>query len=411
MLAALATTMAFTSCDESKDDHPVLKPNDGVIVENFLNTPEMSNMTVDFTEENKTDYLHMTCSQPSYGYAAMVSYQVELSLSPDFSTPVIEGLPVSVKIDTPFFECAQINPTYGDLAMAMSNLLGIRNDKEIPTGYYDIYARLVANVQTAANQDYPNTTYVSNIVKLTRANCTYLAIIIPNQPTGIYLRGGMNNWGDEYTVGDKTYTKEELLAPWEFLTTDVANVYEIASCAIDKDVEFKVADAAWAAVNCGLGDQTFAIGEPYELNGGDNPGNLVMPANFSGRVQLTKKGNSYTILFEPDEPDTPGNPSGIYLKGDMNGWADTDAGQFLTTDFKNNWLVQGVTIAKGQGFKIANTDWSTINLGLNDGETFEIGKTVKLVQGGGNMICPEDFAGDIKLKLQGGVYQMTLIAL
>lgn len=411
MLAALATTMGFTSCDEAKDDHPVLTPNDGVVVENFLNTPEMSNMAVEFTEDNKTDYLHMTCSQPSYGYAAMVCYQVEVSLSPDFSTAVIEGLPVTATLSTPFYDCSEINPSYGELATAMSDLLGITNEKELPTGYYDIYARLIANIQTANNDNYPNTTYHSNIVKLTRANCTYLAIVIPGLQTGIYLRGGMNNWGDEIkdSEGNVTTTKEELLAPWEFLTTDVANVYEIASCSIDKDTEFKVADATWGTINCGLGSDPFEVGKPYTLNGGDNPGNLVMPQNFSGRVQLTKAGDTYTVLFEADEPDEPGNPSGIYLRGDMNGW-DTSA-QFLTTDFKNNWLIQGVSIADGQGFKIADADWGTINLGLEPGSTVEAGKTYNLVSGGDNITMSGAFNGDIKLKLQGGVYKMTLVAL
>lgn len=395
LFAALATTMGFTSCDESKDDHPTLVPNDGVIVENFLNTPEMTNMTVDLNEDNTSNTLHMTCSQPSYGYAAMVRYDVEVSLSPDFTTPIADGLPASTTLSTAFFDCSEVNPTYGELATAMSDLLGITNDKELPTPYYDIYVRLNANIQNSAGTLVENTNYQSNIVKLTRARVTYLAIIIPGQPTGIYLRGGMNEWGSP--------------AEYEFLTTDEAGVSAIESVTIDKDVEFKVADANWAAINLGLGAAEFKVGEPYELNGGDNPGNLVMPQNFTGRVQLTNKGGVYTVLFEPAEPDTPGNPSGIFLRGDMNGWGETD--QFLTTDFKNNWLIQGVSIADGQGFKVATSDWSTINLGLESGATVEAGHTYNLIQGGENMTMSGAFNGDIKLQLQGGVYKMTLVAL
>lgn len=395
LFAALATTMGFTSCDESKDDHPTLVPNDGVIVENFLNTPEMTNMTVDLNEDNTSNTLHMTCSQPSYGYAAMVRYDVEVSLSPDFTTPIADGLPASTTLSTAFFDCSEVNPTYGELATAMSDLLGITNDKELPTPYYDIYVRLNANIQNSAGTLVENTNYQSNIVKLTRARVTYLAIIIPGQSTGIYLRGGMNEWGSP--------------AEYEFLTTDVAGVSAIESVTIDKDVEFKVADANWAAINLGLGSAEFKVGEPYELNGGDNPGNIVMPQNFTGRVQLTNKGGVYTILFEPAEPDEPGNPSGIYLRGDMNGWGESD--EFLTTDFKNNWLIQGVSIADGQGFKIADADWSAINLGLEAGSTVEAGHTYNLVAGGDNMTMSGAFNGDIKLQLQGGVYKMTLVAL
>lgn len=395
LFAALATTMAFTSCDESKDEHPVLEPNDGVIVENFLNTPEMSNMSVDLTDENQANTIHMTCSQPSYGYAATVRYNVEVSFDKDFTTPAVPGAPVSTTLNTAFYDCSEINPTYGELATAMCNLLGIKNDKEIPTGYRDLYARLVANIEIAGGVDlYPNTTYQSNVVKMTRANCTYLAIIVPGQPTGLYLRGGMNDWGAP--------------AEWEFLTTDVANVSRIDYCEIPEGTEFKAADANWASVNLGDSGAEFKINEPYELLFDPNPGNLTMPVNFAGSVTLTFKGGKYTILFEADEPDTPDQPSGMYIRGDMNGW-DT-SNEFLTTDFKNNWIVKGITINAGETFKIADVDYSSVNFGSN-GEALEIGVPYVLLKDGENIECPAYFSGDIKLQLKGGSYQITLVAL
>lgn len=387
--------MAFTSCDESKDDHPVLEPNEGVIVENFLNTPEMSNMSVELSADNQANTIHMTCSQPSYGYAATVRYNVEVSFDKDFATPVVPDAPVSATLNTAFYDCSEINPTYGELATAMCNLLGIKNDKEIPTGYRDLYARLVANIEVAGGADlYPNTTYQSNVVKLTRANCTYLAIIVPGQPTGLFLRGGMNEWGAP--------------AEWEFLTTDVANVSRIDYCEIPEGTEFKAADGNWASINLGNSGAEFKVNEPYELLLDSNPGNLVMPVNFAGSVTLTFKAGKYTILFECDEPDTPDQPSGIYIRGDMNGW-DT-SNEFLTTNFKNNWIVTGITINAGETFKIADEGYSSLNLGSN-GETLEIGVPYVLQKDGGNIECPAYFSGDIKLQLKGGSYQITLVAL
>lgn len=395
LFAALASTMAFTSCDESKDDHPVLEPNEGVIVENFLNTPEMSNMSVEFAADNQANTIHMTCSQPSYGYAATVRYNVEVSFDKDFATPIVPDAPVSATLNTAFYDCSEINPTYGELATAMCNLLGIKNDKEIPTGYRDLYARLVANIEVAGGADlYPNTTYQSNVVKLTRANCTYLAIIVPGQPTGIFLRGGMNEWGAP--------------AEWEFLTTDVANVSRIDYCEIPEGTEFKAADGNWASINLGNSGAEFKVNEPYELLLDSNPGNLVMPVNFAGSVTLTFKAGKYTILFECDEPDTPDQPSGMYIRGDMNGW-DT-SNEFLTTNFKNNWIVKGITINAGETFKIADEGWSSLNLGSN-GEALEIGVPYVLQKDGGNIECPAYFSGDIKLQLKGGSYKITLVAL
>lgn len=92
----------------------------------------------------------------------------------------------------------------------------------------------------------------------------------------------------------------------------------------------------------------------------------------------------------------------------MNGW-DT-SNEFLTTDFKNNWIVKGITINAGETFKIGDAGWSSVNFGSN-GEALEIGVPYELVKDGGNIECPASFSGDIKLQLKGGSYKITLVAL
>lgn len=393
MLAALATTMAFTSCDESKDDHPVLGTHEGVIVEDFLNIPEMTNTAVAITEENNGNHFHMTCSQPSYGFAVSAAYTVEISLSEDFTTPVVDGCPAYEALPTAFYDCSEVNPSYSEVATAMSNILGITSNDQVPTAYHDVYARLVANVVgVGTTGEIPNTTYMSNVVKLTNASVQYLAIILPDMPTGLYLRGGMNDWN-----ADPAY---------EFLTTEEANVYYIESVTIPEGTEFKVADANWGAINLGYTGEELKIGEPYELLLDSNPGNLTMPVNFTGRVQLTVKGSTYTILFEAAEPDTPDQPTGVYLRGGMNDWGTSM--QFVTSDIKNIWYVYGVTIASGVEFKVADADWANYNLGAGE-DPIEIGKAYALVSGGGNITCPDNFTGDVQCKLQGGKYLLTLI--
>lgn len=403
MFAALATTMGFTSCDESKDDHPVLQPNDGVVVEDFLNIPELSNTAVAITEDNKGQTFHLTCSQPSYGFAAQAAYTVEVSLSPDFATPAVEGCPAYEALATPYYDCAEIDPPYSELALAMSDLLGIESNDQVPTAYYDVYARLVANIETVSAEIYPNTTYMSNVVKLTQASVQYLAIVIPDLPTGIYLRGG---WDLSWAA----------LPDYEFKTTDVNGVYYIESVSIAEGTEFKVADASWGEKNFGgtTGQTTtITIGESFELNtdpANGGPGNLVMPADFTGRVTLTNKGDAWTLLFEAAEPDTPGQSTGVYLRGgwDAN-WDALPAYEFKTSEVKNIWYVENLTIAAGTEFKVADSTWGSVNLGCGE-EPFEIGKAFTLVSGGGNIVCPEAFTGKAEYKVQGGKTLLTLIA-
>ncbi|MDE7407168.1 MAG: SusE domain-containing protein, partial [Muribaculaceae bacterium] len=220
MLAALATTIGFTSCDESKDDHPTLYPNDGVIVENFLNIPAMTNTSVAITDDNKGNPFHLTCSQPSYGYAASAAYTVEVSLSQDFATPVVDGCPAYEALSTQFYDCSSINPPYAEVATAMSNMLGITSKDQLPTDYHDVYVRLVSNIVAVGGSTVvPNTTYMSNVVKLTSASVQYLAIILPDQPTGIFLRGGMSDWN--------------AVPEYEFLTTTEKGVYVVEDVTIN----------------------------------------------------------------------------------------------------------------------------------------------------------------------------------
>lgn len=283
MLLALGTALAFTACQESKDDHPVVKTHEGDATAVFLNTPEMTNMAILITEANNTGSIHMQCSQPDYGFSAYVRYEVEVSLSEDFTTPKVSGCPASQVLNTTFSDPKEVNPVLSEIAAAMCKMLDISNESQVPTAYYPLYIRLIANVASVAGGVHPNTTYISNTVKIQGVCCGYLAISVPGLPSGIYLRGAMNDWGAE--------------SAWEFLTTDEFNIYEIANCQIGAGVEFKVADDSWGAINQGGG--TVTINQPYVME--DNGGNMSVATDFDGRVQLTVKGDTYTLLLEMAE--------------------------------------------------------------------------------------------------------------
>ncbi|MCC8120235.1 MAG: SusE domain-containing protein [Bacteroidales bacterium] len=391
MLTALASALAFTACDESKDDHPTINTHEGEKEAIFLNTPEMANMAVQITEDNNTKGLHMTCSQPDYGFAASVKYEVEVSLT-DFTTPIEEGCPASVVLATSFVDCSEINPVLSEIAEAMCQMLNIESDSQVPTAYYPLYLRLIANVQTADQQNFDNTTYVSNIVKMNAVSCGYLAIIVPGLPTGIYCRGGMNDWGADEA--------------WEFVTTSESGVYEIADCTIAAGTEFKIADSGWASINCGTNGSNPKFNEPYVLNNDSGSGNMTMESTFSGRIQLTVKSGTYTMLLEADEPDTPGQATGVYIRGSINDWGTPAEDEFLTTDIKNVWQIADVTLPAGSEWKIADANWGTYNLGLWN--EVLIGEPFELTTGGGNIAMSESFTGSVTLKIKSGKFWCTL---
>ena len=409
LFAAMAVALGFSSCKETWDDNPVLGVHEGDIVENFLNVPEMANMAVTITEENANDVFHLTCSQPEqYGYAASVGYQVEVSLDKEFETPEVEGCPATVLLSTLFWDCSEINPTRKSVAEALCKMINVQDASQVPTDFYPVYFRLRANVINESGAVVPGTAFTSNAVCFKNISCGYLAVVVPGLPTGIYVRGNMNGWLNDQLNDGKDL---EILPNYEFLTTTEANTYELDYIEIEKGVTFKIADKGWGDPNLGMGAGDIKFGEKYEF--GWNTSDISLTEDFKGSITLKGSGQKWEATFDALEAETPGQLSGIFLRGDMNGW-DTSM-EFVTTDVKNTWEIKNVTIATGQTFKIADESWGDINFGASknsDGEDEPMTPGVKysLEKGGGNITVSEPFTGTVTLRLKGGKYTLTLTA-
>ena len=291
--AALVATAALSGCTETWDDNPTLKTHEGVVTANFLNQPVMQNMPFVITEANREGSFHLTCSQPDFGYAATAAYQVQVSLTEDFAT--------MIELAQRYYDCSQINPLNADIASALETLSGVKTEADLPVAPTRVYMRLKAFVP----QNEEGTTYLSNPVYFESVSCDYLAIWVAGIPVNIYLRGAMNGWGAE--AGPDADTA----GPWQFQTGPDENTWIIPEVTINQqtpnddgvlvDTEFKVADAAWDALNLGWGDQgqVLEVGVPYALNPGDgDPGNLKINKDFTGMAHLRLDGTTYILTLE-----------------------------------------------------------------------------------------------------------------
>lgn len=415
MFAAFAAALGFTACNETWDDNPVLNFHEGNQTLDFLNQPEMQNMSVDITEYNANESFLMTCSQPKeYGYAASVAYTVEVSIYSDFQAPEGVTTPASVLLKTSYHNCAAITPTRREIAEALCKMLDIKEASQLPTAYKTVYARLHASVVNENGNPVTQTVmegedavtlvtdYTSNIVVLNKAvSCAYLAIIVPDLPTGYYVRGGMNNWLNG--------ASEEEFKTYEFLTTTESNTYEIDFVEIPAGTEFKFADKNWGDLNVGLGSGTPIFEQKYEL--GWSGGNIILPSAFKGSITLMGSDKTWSAIFYPFESDTPGTPSGIFIRGDMNGWGADAAYEFQTTDVKGVWECPNVTINPDQGFKVADANWGDINFGGPSGDGKEVvpfNSKYSLDFGGANLKVKETFNGNVVLRRKGNKYTLTL---
>lgn len=404
LVVAMFVALGFSACNETWDDNPRLNTHEGAPVENFLNTPVEKATSILITAENNAGQLRLTGSQPTqYGYAATVAYELQMSLSEDFETPVKEGdeIPAFVSLGT-YFNLSNINPSLRSVAEGICKLLDITDAASIPTPYMKVYMRLHANVVNETNGVVPGTEFYSNVVCYDEISVGYLAIVVPGLPTGIYVRGGMNNWlNDQFTDGINL----ELLPMYEFLTTTESDTYELEFIEIASGVEFKIADQYWGAPNISTDGVVSVFDEWIDCVW--NAGNSSFASDFKGSILIKGSDESWKVKFTKAEEDTPGVASGIYVTGGFASWGfSDDALQFYTTDVKNTWRTGVLTIPAGE-FKVADSTWSNPNLGTN-GEPIQIANNYTCVFGADNIYLPTEFTGTVTLRHKGSSWILLL---
>lgn len=286
--AFCAMALGFSSCSETWDDNPVLNTHDGEQSAVFLNEPQMKNAPVMITEANNTSNLNLTCSQPDFGYAAAAAYQVQVSLTEDFAD--------YREIRQPFYDCAQINPLYSDVASAIEYLSGVRSENDLPLPYQKVYMRLKAFIP----QNPEHTTFISNAVSYDAISADYLAIWVDGVPVNLWIRGDMNAWG-----GGPFDPAAEKAADWQFVTgADEDSWVTPEDVTITAGQQFKIADDAWASVNLGAesedDDKNLVVpGERFSLT--DNGKNLKLNADFTGKIKVTLSDGLYYMMLTPAE--------------------------------------------------------------------------------------------------------------
>lgn len=279
MCAVAAAALGFSSCSETWENNPVLVTHEGVKTADFLNEPNLQDQVLMITQDNREGSLHLTCSQPDYGYAAIATYKVQVSLTPDFTE--------YEEIAQAFYNCAEINPLNGDVAAAIEKLSGVRTEDDLPLACAPVYMRLRCYIE----QSPENTEYLSNVVHFNNIGADYLAIWVADVPVDIYIRGGVNDWG----------TGEE----WQFVTGPEEDTWVINNVTIAANVSIKIADATWGTLNLGgnagedASSQMVTPGEEIELTGGSNPGHIRLTENFTGKVVLRLEAGTYYVTFDP----------------------------------------------------------------------------------------------------------------
>ncbi len=298
MLGLAAVATGFSACNETWDDNPVVKaPNKDYT--DFLNEPELRETWITITKEgaDKNAALHMTCSQPDYGFAAVASYVVEVCLTDEFKKPFVDGNAPEpgdyYSTEEVFTDCAQINPIADEIAECVCKLKGWSSDEEVASDEYNkIYVRLRAFIPQAEEL----TTIWSQPQSFEHIRVTYYAASIP----GLSLKD--TTWGARLCIRGEAYgnwADNGLPVEDEFFTTAKRGIYVLPHIVIPKNSPFKFASDKWNPINLGAGASA-KVGSAFRLDNSGGSGNLTLSEDFEGRVVLCNKGTDWKAILEKD---------------------------------------------------------------------------------------------------------------
>ena len=377
IFSSLVLATAMTACQETWDDNPKLDSAPiGGGYENFLNVPEMAEQYIVLTKETQNGVLALTCSQPDYGFAAAANYTVQLSLSNDFTTPVEADCPASVTLSTVYHNCAAINITNADIYAAMTEMLGIEDATKVPTPYYPLYIRLIAEIQRQqqATGIVPGTTYYSNVVSIKGVSVDFYQ---PSEPGFLYLIGQPQGWtitdgsmfATETGAGTGVYKGTFKINAGDFMFRFYSKLGDWESNSVGSQVEDTPIDIS-------LGDDGYAGPVVW------GKGSWSVPGWEGGTIDVVIDLNDMTISFVPSVPRN------IYLIGAPQGWDINSKAITLTeTGVATDIYTGSADIDAGQfqfRFYTALGDWETNSIGS---QIDDAGVAISMSSGSYSGIC------------------------
>lgn len=171
--ACAAALVGFTGCEDDKD--PIYQAPTTFV----LNQPALQNQYLELTEDGTFE---LTCSQPDYGYSAIVNYSAEVSLTEDFANCkeiTSKGSGTTARMT---FGCA-------DLALVLCELHGFVDE----ASYQDIPAEKVYFRAVARLTGVESSEIRSNVVSLNKVKL-YFAVPTPGYIWVIGSAGAFGGW-------------------------------------------------------------------------------------------------------------------------------------------------------------------------------------------------------------------------
>ena len=173
--------------------------------------------------------------------------------------------------------------------------------------------------------------------------------VVPYGDTTVYVRGGMNDWGE---VDNFIYLGD--------------GIYQIAIELEANDYEFKVASADWSTVNLGAPESGNTVEEDVDFTLTSGGGNLALSiVNASTYIfKLDASNIDAPVLTVINEEPFFGTT--VYIRGSMNDWSEANP---LTYIGGGKYSATFNVEASTYNFKVASADWAVVNMGAPANDT------------------------------------------
>lgn len=417
LMAAAAVALGFSSCSEDRD--PVYQEP----TEFHLNTPVMQNQFIQLSEGG--DVLEFSCSQPDYGFSAITTYTMQMSLSESF---------------TPAFDLETVNRTQARMAVrqdmvaqGLMELQGIDSPEKYDEIYGDghtntVYFRAIAEISGVESSRIASNAVTYNAIK------PYFAVAMPGY---IYLVGQPEGWAGPTESNAAHYNDWRLFEPDDAIGSKVySGVFDIpAGSAMfrfytaltgwdadsygtqvdDNPIEYEMVDGSFAGTLVkGKGSFSFPNWEGGEMT-------IVVDMSDEKNMTVTMQAGSHSVTVTKY----------IYLVGSISGWnapgtsnaeayssyrlADTTGSGVYT----GTWHVDAGHVNFRFALELTDADWDNdtqIGIAADDGDvacSFTNGVYQgTYVKGKGNWAFDLDNAGTLTLVVDtnGGTVNYTFTA-
>ena len=237
LLGTLLISIAslFTSCKDDREYNPTLQTPTSFTV----NPPAMTDMYIQLSAENT---VHLTWSQPDYGYNAQATYNIQVGVVQSDGTTITwcqkdvkddDGNVIGKTDDylsTSHYKCSA-DISGEEIAQAINQADGVTKAEEyVDKGFRKIAFRVKASLYEAMTTLVPGSEIVSNAVFFNHM-AAYGAI---KAPAFIYLVGSPNSWPSPQPAN------AEALEDWKLYETEIGNnVFEATFDIPAGDLQFR----------------------------------------------------------------------------------------------------------------------------------------------------------------------------